>query len=67
MKVHSAEWFQHKVAEAAHRIDHEWPQSMRANAVVASATLPCVDPILTDETWLHGDQAVRQAMSEHQG
>lgn len=67
MKVHSAEWFQHKVAEAAHRIDHVWPPSMRENAVIASATLPCVEPVATDETRSHHDQAVHKAMSKHQG
>lgn len=45
MRVHSAEWFQSKLDEATRRIETTWTQSMRENAVIASATLPCIHPI----------------------
>lgn len=65
MKVHSAAWFQHKVEEATRRIDQDWPKSMRENAVVASASLPCVEPITAAKARAHQDQALRQAMRKH--
>lgn len=41
-KIYSHEWFKERVTQANLRVATEWSDSMRANAVFASATLPQV-------------------------